>query len=145
MLEAVGHRYLGTFFKTCDRLLKPAGKLAIQVITIPDQSYESYRRKSDWIKKYIFPGGHLPSVTALTAAVTKNTGFLMEQLEDIGIHYARTLKDWREKFLRNVDKIRELGFDDVFRRKWIYYLATCEAGFRERAIGDIQVVFRKPA
>jgi cyclopropane-fatty-acyl-phospholipid synthase len=69
----------------------------------------------------------------------------MEQLEDIGIHYARTLKDWREKFLRNVDKIRELGFDDVFRRKWIYYLATCEAGFRERAIGDIQVVFRKPA
>lgn len=145
MLEAVGHRYLGTFFKTCDRLLKPAGRLVIQVITIPDQSYETYRHKSDWIKKYIFPGGHLPSVTALSSAVTKNTGLLMEQLEDIGIHYARTLKDWREKFLNNVDKIRELGFDDVFRRKWVYYLATCEAGFRERAIGDVQVVFRKPA
>ncbi len=145
MLEAVGHRYLGTFFKTCDSLLKPAGKLVIQVITIPDQSYENYRRKSDWIKKYIFPGGHLPSVTALSSAVTKNTSLLMEQLEDIGVHYARTLRDWREAFSRNVDKISALGFDEVFRRKWIYYLATCEAGFRERAIGDIQVVFRKPA
>ena len=145
MLEAVGHRYLGTFFKACDELLKPAGKLVIQVITIPDQSYENYRRTSDWIKKYIFPGGHLPSVTAMSQAVTKNTGLLMEQLEDIGTNYARTLKDWREKFTRNVDKINALGFDDVFRRKWIYYLATCEAGFRERAIGDIQVVFRKPA
>lgn len=145
MLEAVGHRYLGTFFQTCDRLLKPAGKLVIQVITIPDQSYESYRRKSDWIKKYIFPGGHLPSVTALTQTVTRHTGLLMEQLEDIGINYARTLRDWRETFSRNVDKISALGFDEVFRRKWIYYLATCEAGFRERAIGDIQVVFRKPA
>ncbi len=145
MLEAVGHRYLGTFFQTCDRLLKPAGKLVIQVITIPDQSYESYRRKSDWIKKYIFPGGHLPSVTALSSAVTKNTGLLMEQLEDIGTHYARTLRDWREKFCCNVDIISSLGFDEAFRRRWIYYLATCEAGFRERAIGDIQVVFRKPA
>lgn len=145
MLEAVGHRYLGTFFRTCDRLLKPAGKLVIQVITIPDQSYESYRRKSDWIKKYIFPGGHLPSVTSLSQAVTNHTCLLMEQLEDIGTHYARTLRDWRESFSRNVDKISALGFDDVFCRKWIYYLATCEAGFRERAIGDIQVVFRKPA
>ena len=144
MLEAVGHRYLGTFFSTCDRLLKPAGKLVIQVITIPDQSYENYRRTSDWIKKYIFPGGHLPSVTAMSQVVTKHTGLLMEQLEDIGTNYARTLKDWREKFTRNVDKINALGFDEVFRRKWIYYLATCEAGFRERAIGDIQVVFRKP-
>jgi cyclopropane-fatty-acyl-phospholipid synthase len=145
MLEAVGHRYLGTFFKTCDRLLKPAGKLVIQVITIPDQSYENYRRTSDWIKKYIFPGGHLPSVTAMSQAVTRHTCLLMEQLEDIGTNYARTLKDWREKFMRNVDKVNTLGFDDVFRRKWIYYLAICEAGFRERAIGDVQVVFRKPA
>ncbi|PKN04841.1 MAG: SAM-dependent methyltransferase [Deltaproteobacteria bacterium HGW-Deltaproteobacteria-9] len=145
MLEAVGHRYLGKFFKTCDNLLKPAGKLVIQVITIPDQSYENYRRTSDWIKKYIFPGGHLPSVTALAEAVTRHTGLLMENLEDIGTNYALTLRDWRESFIRNMDKISALGFDDVFRRKWIYYLGTCEAGFRERAIGDIQVVFRKPA
>jgi cyclopropane-fatty-acyl-phospholipid synthase len=145
MLEAVGHQYLGTFFTTCDKLLKPAGRLVIQVITIPDQSYENYRRTTDWIQKYIFPGGHLPSVTALAEIVTRRTGLLMENLEDIGLNYARTLRDWRSSFTRNMDKINALGFDEVFRRKWIYYLAMCEAGFRERAIGDIQVVFRKPA
>ena len=145
MLEAVGHKYLGTFFTACDKLLKPAGRLVIQVITIPDQSYENYRRNTDWIQKYIFPGGHLPSVTALSQVVTRNTSLLMEQLEDIGTNYARTLKDWRESFTRNLSKINSLGFDEIFQRKWIYYLAMCEAGFRERAIGDIQVVFRKPA
>jgi cyclopropane-fatty-acyl-phospholipid synthase len=145
MLEAVGHKYLGAFFATCDKLLKPAGRLVIQVITIPDQSYEKYRHKTDWIQKYIFPGGHLPSVTAMSQVVTKHTGLLMEQLEDIGTNYARTLKDWRKSFTRNLDKINSLGFDEIFQRKWIYYLAICEAGFRERAIGDIQVVFRKPA
>ena len=145
MLEAVGHKYLGTFFAACDRLLKPAGKLVIQVITVPDQTYNDYRRKTDWIQKYIFPGGHLPSVTAMAQVVTRHTGLLMENLDDIGTHYARTLKDWRLSFLRNLDKINALGFDEVFRRKWIYYLAMCEAGFREQAIGDIQVVFRKPA
>ena len=145
MLEAVGHKYLGAFFTVCDKLLKPAGRLVIQVITIPDQSYEYYRRKTDWIQKYIFPGGHLPSVTAMSQVVTKHTSLLMEQLEDIGTNYARTLKDWRESFTRNLDKINSLGFDEIFQRKWIYYLAMCEAGFRERAVGDIQVVFRKPA
>ena len=144
MLEAVGHKYLGTFFATCDKLLKPAGRLVIQVITIPDQSYDKYRRTTDWIQKYIFPGGHLPSVTAISQVVTRNTSLLMEQLEEIGTNYARTLRDWRVSFMRNLDKINALGFDEVFRRKWIYYLASCEAGFRERAIGDIQIVFRKP-
>jgi cyclopropane-fatty-acyl-phospholipid synthase len=145
MLEAVGHKYLGTFFTACDKLLKPAGRLVIQVITIPDQRYEFYRRNTDWIQKHIFPGGHLPSVTAMSQSVTRNTSLLMEQLEDIGTHYARTLKDWRESFMRNLDKVNSLGFDEVFQRKWIYYLAMCEAAFRERATGDIQVVFRKPA
>jgi cyclopropane-fatty-acyl-phospholipid synthase len=125
-------------------LLKPAGKLVIQVITIPDQSYENYRRTTDWIQKYIFPGGDLPSITALVDVVTRKTSLLMENLEDIGTHYARTLKDWRESFTRNMGDISALGFDELFRRKWIYYLAMCEAGFRERALGDIQVVFRKP-
>jgi cyclopropane-fatty-acyl-phospholipid synthase len=81
----------------------------------------------------------------MSQVVTKHTGLLMEQLEDIGTNYARTLKDWRKSFTRNLDKINSLGFDEIFQRKWIYYLAICEAGFRERAIGDIQVVFRKPA
>jgi cyclopropane-fatty-acyl-phospholipid synthase len=145
MLEAVGHKYLGTFFATCDKLLKPAGRLVIQVITIPDQSYEDYRRTTDWIQKYIFPGGHLPSVTAMSQVVTRNTSLLMEQMEDIGTNYARTLRDWRGSFTCNLDKINALGFDEIFRRKWVYYLAICEAAFRERAVGDIQVVFRKPA
>jgi cyclopropane-fatty-acyl-phospholipid synthase len=81
----------------------------------------------------------------MSQAVTRHTSLLMEQLEDIGTHYARTLKDWRESFMRNLDKVNSLGFDEVFQRKWIYYLAMCEAAFRERATGDIQVVFRKPA
>ncbi len=144
MLEAVGHRYFGRFFQCCDRLLKPGGLLVIQVITIPDQSYEEYRRKTDWIKKYIFPGGLLPSVTVLCEAATKRSSFIMESMKDIGTNYAATLKDWREKYLSNIKSISAMGFDNVFQKKWEYYLAICEAGFAERVLGDIQVVFRKP-
>ena len=144
MLEAVGHRYFGKFFQCCDRLLKPGGLFVIQVITIPDQRYEDYRWKTDWIKKYIFPGGVLPSVTVLSQAATKYSSFIMENLKDIGTHYAVTLKDWREKYLSNIESISAMGFNNVFRRKWEYYLAICEAGFAERVLGDIQVVFRKP-
>jgi cyclopropane-fatty-acyl-phospholipid synthase len=145
MLEAVGHRYFGSFFQCCDRLLKPGGLFVVQVITIPDQRYEEYCQKTDWIKKYIFPGGHLPSVTVLSQAATKYSSFLMENLKDIGTHYASTLKDWREKYLRNIESISAMGFNSVFQRRWEYYLAICEAGFAERVLGDIQVVFRKPA
>ena len=144
MLEAVGHRYFGKFFQCCDRLLKPGGLFVIQVITIPDQRYEDYRWKTDWIKKYIFPGGVLPSVTVLSQAATKYSSFIMENLKDIGTHYAVTLKDWREKYLSNIESISAMGFNNVFRRKWEYYLAICEAGFAERVLGDVQVVFRKP-
>ncbi len=145
MLEAVGHRYLGKFFQCCDRLLKPGGLLVIQVITIPDQRYKEYRRERDWIQKYIFPGGLLPSVTILSEAATKYSSFIMEDLKDIGTNYAATLKDWREKYLSNIESISAMGFNKVFQRKWEYYLAICEAGFAERVLGDIQVVFRKPA
>jgi cyclopropane-fatty-acyl-phospholipid synthase len=144
MLEAVGHRYFGSFFQCCDRLLKPGGLFVVQVITIPDQRYEDYRWKTDWIKKYIFPGGVLPSVTVLSQAATKYSSFIMENLKDIGAHYALTLKDWREKYLSNIESISAMGFNNVFHRKWEYYLAICEAGFAERVLGDIQVVFRKP-
>jgi len=145
MLEAVGHKYFGRFFQCCDHLLKPGGLFVIQVITIPDQRYEEYCRKTDWIKKYIFPGGLLPSVTVLSQAATKYSSFIMENMKDIGTHYAATLKDWREKYLRNIESISAMGFNNVFQRKWEYYLAICEAGFAERVLGDIQVVFRKPA
>lgn len=145
MLEAVGHRYFGKFFQCCDRLLKPGGLLVIQVITIPDQRYKEYRRERDWIQKYIFPGGLLPSVTILSESATKYSSFIMEDLKDIGTNYAATLKDWREKYLGNIESISAMGFNKVFQRKWEYYLAICEAGFAERVLGDIQVVFRKPA
>jgi cyclopropane-fatty-acyl-phospholipid synthase len=144
MLEAVGHKYLGAYFAACDRALKPGGKAAIQVITIPDQRYDEYRRETDWIQKYIFPGGHLPSVTALLQAATKSSSLLIVRLEDIGPYYARTLKDWREQFIKQHDRIAQMGFDESFRRKWIYYLAMCEAGFANLVLGNIQVVFRKP-
>ncbi|MBN1471953.1 MAG: class I SAM-dependent methyltransferase [Syntrophaceae bacterium] len=145
MLEAVGHRYFGKFFQCCDRLLKPGGLLVIQVITIPDQRYKEYRRERDWIQKYIFPGGLLPSVTILSEAATRYSSFIMENLNDIGTNYAVTLKDWRRKFLSNIESVSAMGFNKVFQRKWEYYLSICEAGFAERVLGDIQVVFRKPA
>jgi cyclopropane-fatty-acyl-phospholipid synthase len=144
MLEAVGEKYFGTFFRHCDRLLKPGGLLVLQAITIPDQAYQAYRKETDWIQKHIFPGGLLPSVTVLLNAVTRHSTLLVENLEDIGLHYARTLKDWRERFTQHRDRLRSLGFDKAFERKWVYYLATCEAGFAEQALGDAQVVFRKP-
>jgi cyclopropane-fatty-acyl-phospholipid synthase len=144
MLEAVGHRYFGKFFQCCDSLLKPGGLLVIQVITIPDQRYKEYRRERDWIRKYIFPGGLLPSVTILCEAATKYSSFIMDNLNDIGTNYAATLKDWRKKYLSNIESISAMGFNNVFQRKWEYYLAVCEAGFAERVLGDIQVVFRKP-
>ena len=144
MLEAVGEQYWGIFFRHCDRLLKPGGLLVLQVITIPDQAFQTYKKETDWIQKYIFPGGLLPSVTALLNAATRHSTLVVKSLEDIGLHYARTLKDWRERFTQNHDRVRNLGFDQAFERKWIYYLATCEAGFTEQALGDVQIVFRKP-
>lgn len=144
MIEAVGPQYLGAYFAACDRLLKPGGRAVIQAITVPDQIYDAYRRETDWIQKHIFPGGHLLSVSVLANAVARNSRLVIEHLEDIGPHYARTLKDWRMRFQENREAVRSLGFDEAFERKWSYYLSICEAGFRERAIGDIQVVLRKP-
>lgn len=144
MLEAVGEEYLGTFFSCCDRLLKPGGRAVIQVITIPDERYEQYREETDWIQKHIFPGGFIPSVQAIREVVAKNTSLVEESIEEIGPHYATTLREWRNRFNDNIHKIADMGFDRVFQRKWVYYLSYCEAGFAERALGDIEIVFRKP-
>lgn len=140
MLEAVGHKYFGTFFNCCDRLLKTDGLMALQVITIPDQHYDRYRKECDWIQKHIFPGGLLPSLTVLTQAMTDRSSLMVEKAENIGIHYARTLRRWRKRFKSNEDRVIRLGFDDTFRRKWIYYLASCEAGFAERVLGNLQML-----
>jgi cyclopropane-fatty-acyl-phospholipid synthase len=144
MLEAVGEAYLGTFFSCCDRLLKPGGRAVIQVITIPDERYEQYRKETDWIQKHIFPGGFIPSVQSIREAVAKNTSLVEENIEEIGPHYATTLREWRNRFNDNIHKVSQMGFDLAFQRKWVYYLSYCEAGFAERALGDIEIVFKKP-
>ena len=144
MLEQVGHEFLGTFFKCCDRLLKPEGIAVIQVITLPDYRYADYIKGCDFIQKYIFPGGSCLSVTAFANALTSSSRFVIDDIENIGFHYARTLRMWQELFNSNADRIRQLGFDDKFLRTWNYYFSYCEAGFATRTLGAIQVVFARP-
>jgi cyclopropane-fatty-acyl-phospholipid synthase len=143
MLEAVGHAYYPLFFRRLDELLKPQGVAVLQTITIPDQQYASYRRESDWIRKHIFPGGLLPSLSILTANMTRHSRLMIDHLENIGDHYALTLAAWRRRFEARQDQVTALGFDRTFRRKWRYYLASCEAAFREHVIGDIQLVLTR--
>ena len=143
MLEAVGHAYYPRFFQRLDELLKPQGIAVLQTITIPDQQYASYRRESDWIRKHIFPGGLLPSLSILTANMTRHSRLMIDHLENIGDHYALTLAAWRRRFEANRDRVAALGFDRTFRRKWRYYMTSCEAAFREHVIGDLQLVLTR--
>jgi cyclopropane-fatty-acyl-phospholipid synthase len=142
MIEAVGHEYYGTFFEKCAELLAPGGRMAIQAITIEDRRYEATRREVDFIKKYIFPGSNIPSVTALCMAAS-TTALRLVQANEIGLHYAETLRRWRMAFNENVDRVRELGFDDKFIRLWEFYFCYCEGGFLEGSIGDVQLAFTK--
>ncbi len=144
MIEAVGHEYYDTFFAKCSSLLKPAGLFALQAITIPDQRYDRYRRSVDFIQKYIFPGGCLPSLGAMTGSVGRVTDLQFAHLEDFAEHYARTLQCWRERFHANIDSIRELGMTEQFLRLWDYYLCYCEGAFREKQIGVSQLLLQKP-
>jgi len=143
MLEAVGHKYLEKFFECCDRLLKPGGIMALQFISIPDRRYDQYRKGHDWIRKHIFPGGELPSLAVVMGVLAKNTCLNVQCVENIGHDYARTLRDWRMRFLAGIDRVAELGFDRSFRRKWEYYLAGCEACFATGYLGDLQMVMVK--
>ena len=111
MLEAVGHDHLGSFFAICDNLLKTDGLAVLQVITIPDARYETYRSEANWINKHIFPGGHLPSLTALCNAMTERSRLQVEHVENIAIHYAETLKRWRQRFIAAKDALTKMGFD----------------------------------
>jgi cyclopropane-fatty-acyl-phospholipid synthase len=144
MFEAVGYEYYGPFFRACARLLQPGGRMFLQTISIPDQNFDRYRRDFDFVRKHIFPGGVLASLHAITAALKRHTDLRIEWLRDIGPHYARTLRHWRERFMSRLPEARRLGFDDRFIRMWEFYLACCEAGFSVRTIGDLQMVLVKP-
>jgi len=144
MIEAVGHHFYDTFFRACGRLLKEDGLMALQAITIGDQIFERHKRSVDFIKRYIFPGSCIPSITAISNAIARSTDLQLVHLEDITPHYARTLREWRRRFFANIEKVRALGFSDTFIRMWEYYLCYCEGGFAERYIGDVQLILAKP-
>jgi cyclopropane-fatty-acyl-phospholipid synthase len=144
MIEAVGHEYQPVLLRKCAQMLRSDGAMLLQAITIADQQYESARRSVDFIQRHIFPGSCLTSVTRLCAVLTQTTDLRVAHAEDIGPHYATTLAHWRARFRARAAEIRALGFSDSFIRMWQYYFCYCEAGFLERAIGDVQLLLVKP-
>lgn len=144
MLEAVGAEFYNTYFTKCNSLLKKDGIFAIQVITCPDSRFENLKNGVDWIQKHIFPGSLLPSVAAINKSINETCNLTLVDLKDIGIDYANTLKIWHQEFNKNIDQVKELGFDDFFIRKWNYYLCYCEAAFAMRNINVMQLVYTRP-
>jgi cyclopropane-fatty-acyl-phospholipid synthase len=144
MIEAVGARYLDTYFRKCSSLLKPTGAMLLQAITLQDQYYARAVRSVDYIQRFVFPGSFIPSVNAITDSVTRVTDMKLFNFEDIGPHYAPTLRLWRERFFANINKVRALGYPESFNRLWEFYLCYCEGGFAERQLGDVQMLLTKP-
>jgi cyclopropane-fatty-acyl-phospholipid synthase len=144
MVEAVGHQFYDTYFAKVSSLLKPNGLALIQAITITDQRYESAIRSVDFIQRYIFPGSNIPSNTAMLQSITRKTDMRLYDLEDIGPHYATTLRMWRENFFANIALVRQLGYSEEFIKMWEFYLCYCEGGFAERALGDVHLLLAKP-
>jgi cyclopropane-fatty-acyl-phospholipid synthase len=145
MIEAVGYEYHDAYFKKCCDLLKPNGQMLLQAITIADQRYDQYKTGVDFIKRYIFPGGCLTSVTEMSRTLTRHTDMRVIHLEDIGSHYATTLRHWHDRFFARIDNVRKLGYPESFIRMWQFYLRYCESAFMERAIGNVQVLVMRPA
>ena len=143
MIEAIGHHQYPGFFSRAGQLLAPDGRMLLQSITIADRHYAAARDGVDFIKRYVFPGCTIPSVSALCTAMAAASDLRVVHLEDIGPHYATTLARWRERFLANAAAVRELGYPDTFIRLWEFYLAYCEAGFAERTLGDVQMVLTR--
>ena len=139
MIEAVGAKHFDDYFGTLSRAVKPGGKVAIQAICIPDERYAQYSGSSDFIREYIFPGGHMPCRRVITyCARAHRLGNL--EFFDIGEHYAVTLRQWRNRFTRSHWKIvHELGYTETFYRMWIFYFAYCEAAFRHGHLHDFMV------
>ena len=144
MVEAVGHQYLDEYFKKCSQLLRPNGACLIQAIVMPDRGYQRYLRSVDFIQRYVFPGGCLPSLGAMLASVARVTDMRLAEALDFAPHYSRTLRAWRDAFMEELPAVRRLGYSDDFIRMWTYYLCYCEAAFEESSIGLLQMVFAKP-
>jgi len=144
MIEAVGANYLDTYLAKCSSLLAPHGAMLLQAITIQDQFYEQARKSVDYIQRFIFPGSFIPSVEAISRSLTRATDLKIFNLEDIGPHYARTLREWRRNFFEHLPKVRALGYPDSFVRLWECYLCYCEGGYAERQLGDVQLLLTKP-
>lgn len=143
MFEAVGREYFDIFFKKCEELLKPTGVLVMQIITMPDNRYEEYSSGTDFIQKYIFPGGHLPSVSKILETTSKHTRLNLLHMEEFTEDYAKTLNIWHKNFLEKLDEVKKLGFDEYFIRMWQMYLNYCEAAFLTRNVNLVQVTFTR--
>ena len=144
MIEAIGHQQFGGFFRRCAQLLAPGGQMLLQSITIAEPYYARARDEVDFIKRYIFPGCCIPSIKALTQAMTESSDLRLASIQDIGPHYATTLARWRDNFFANIERVRELGFPQEFIRMWEFYLCYCEAGFAEGDLGDAQMLLQRP-
>jgi len=144
MIEAVGWQFHDTFFAKCSELLKGDGEMLLQAITMTDQYYEDYRNSVDFIRRYIFPGGCLTSLTAMSETLTRVTDMRSVHIEDIGPHYAMTLKRWHDRYSERLDDVRAQGYSEEFIRMWTFYLCYCEGAFRERTIGNVQMHIAKP-
>jgi cyclopropane-fatty-acyl-phospholipid synthase len=144
MIEAVGYQFLDDFFQQCNRLLRPDGSLVLQAIVMPERGYGQYLKSVDFIQRYIFPGGCLPSLGAILASIDRATDLRFVHAEDFAPHYAETLRRWRQSFHMRLDDVRRLGYSEQFIRLWNYYLCYCEAAFEERHVGVLQIQFDKP-
>jgi cyclopropane-fatty-acyl-phospholipid synthase len=144
MIEAVGHRYLPAYFRQCASLLKPDGLMLLQAITIRDQRYAQARRSVDFIQRYIFPGGALPSLSVLLDTASRHTALNLVHMEDFGQDYALTLQHWRENLRLARTALTDLGYDDMFQRLWEFYLCYCQGGFEERTIGVAHLLWAAP-
>lgn len=144
MIEAVGHEYLSSYFAKCNQLVEEDGLMLIQAITTTDQRFEREKNTIDFIKRYIFPGGNLPSNAAIAKNIELNTNMHLVNLLDITVDYAKTLNEWRHRFMQNLSEVYAQGFDDRFVKMWEFYLCYCEGGFKERVINTSQFVFAKP-
>ena len=144
MMEALGHKYLPAFCASIGRLLKPDGIAAFQYITCPDSRYAQFRDGVDFIQKHIFPGSLLLSINRVGELMTKESGFQLDRLEEFGPDYARTLDAWCRAFEANLEKVRGMGFDERFIRKWRLYFRYCQAAFAHRNIGVVQAVYVRP-